>query len=324
MVADTLATRGVFLDLGSVDNGDLNTAKLDRTLPGWQWFEFTRPQDTVERVRSAEVVVTNKCVLSREVLESAANLKLIAIAATGTNNVDLHAAKERGIVVCNVRDYASGSVAQHVMAMILNLVTHQPQFANRVRAGEWSQGDQFSLHRPVIRELSEMQLGIVGVGVLGKAVAKMAKALGMNVLLAEQRGKDPRPDRLAFEQVLKTADIISLHCPLNPQTEGLFNRRTIQAMKRNAILINTARGGIVVESDLADALRAGELAGASVDTLTVEPPPVDHPLLQPDIPNLLLTPHNAWASKTARQACIDQITRAINAFNRGQYLNRVI
>lgn len=318
------ASRGVFLDLGSLDNGDLDTRALDRSLPGWQWYDFTHPSETIGRIRSAEVVVTNKCSLSREILTTTPDLKLIAIAATGTNVVDLEAAREQGIVVCNVRDYASRSVAQHVMTMIMNLATHQPQYAKQVSAGEWSRGNHFSLHKQTIRELSDLQLGIVGYGVLGKAVASLAKAMGMNVLIAEQRGRNPRPDRLRFERALAVADVISLHCPLNADTEGLFNRKTIQAMKSDAILINTARGGIVVERDLADALKAGELAGAGVDTLTVEPPPQDHPLLQPGIPNLIVTPHNAWASKKARQACIDQLSRVISVFNRGQHLNRVV
>lgn len=318
------ACRGVFLDLGSVDNGDLDTRALDRALPGWQWYVFTHASETVGRIRSAEVVVTNKCVLDRQILVQSPKLRLIVIAATGTNVVDLEAAKDRGIVVCNVRDYASRSVAQHVMTMVLNLVSHQPHYAERVRHGEWSNGDQFSLHDQSIRDLCDLQMGIVGYGVLGKAVASLARAMGMNILIAEHRGRDPRPSRLSFKQVLAAADVISLHCPLNAETQGLFDRKMIQSMKRNAILINAARGGIVVEHDLADALRAGELAGAGIDTLTQEPPPVDHPLLAADIPNLIVTPHNAWASKKARQTCIDQLAQSITAFNRGQYLNRVV
>lgn len=317
-------SRGVFLDLGSVDNGDLDTRALDRTLPGWQWYTFTHPSETVERIGSADVVVTNKCVLDAEVLAQVPELRLIVVAATGTNVIDLEAAKARGVMVCNVRDYASRSVAQHVMTMVMNLVSHQPMYAERVRRGEWSQGDQFSLHDQSIRELADLQMGIVGYGVLGKAVAELAKAMGMNVLISEHQGRSPRPSRLSFSQVLAASDVISLHCPLNEQTKGLFNRKTIQSMKPNAILINAARGGIVVESDLADALRAGELAGAGIDTLTVEPPPSDHPLLAADIPNLIVTPHNAWASRKARQACIDQLARAISGFNRGQFLNRVV
>ena len=317
-------SQGVFLDLGSVDNGDLDTLALDRALPGWQWFEFTQAPEVAGRIRTADVVVTNKCALDRELLAQAENLQLIAISATGTNVVDLEAAEEFGIVVCNVRNYATRSVAQHVITLILNLVTAQPFYSNRVRQGEWSNNRQFSLHDQTIRELSSLQLGIVGYGVLGRAVAKVARALGMNVLIAERRGREPRPDRLSFKDVLTTADVISIHCPLNDETRGLFDHRAFQSMKPGAILINTARGGIVVEQDLAVALKVGEIAAAGVDTLSEEPPPADHPLLAPDIPNLIVTPHNAWASKPARQACLDQLTWIINAFNRGQPVNRIV
>ena len=316
-------SQGVFLDLGSVDNGDLDTMALDRALPGWQWYEYTQPAEIADRIHAADVVVTNKCALNRETLARAGNLKLIVIAATGTNVVDLDSAAELGITVCNVRDYAARSVAQHVITLILNLVTAQPFYINRVRQGEWSNATQFSLHDQTIRELPDLQLGIVGYGGLGRAVAKVARALDMNVLVAEHRGCEPRPDRLSFKDVLVTADVISIHCPLNDRTRGLFDRQAFQSMKPSAILINTARGGIVVEQDLADALRAGEIAGAGVDTLSTEPPPADHPLLAADIPNLIVTPHNAWASKPARQACMDQIAEIINTYNRGQPLNRL-
>lgn len=317
-------SQGVFLDLGSVDNGDLDTRKLDRSLPGWQWFDFTRADEVAERIRMADVIVTNKCVLDRQSLAQASNLKLVAIAATGTNVVDLEAAAELGITVCNVRDYATSSVAQHVITLILNLVTAQPAYANRVRQGEWSKSRQFSMHDQAIRELHDLQLGIVGYGVLGQAVARFARALDMNVLIAEHRGREPRPDRLRFKDMLRTADVISIHCPLNEETEGLFDQGTFRAMKRSAVLVNTARGGIVVEEDLADALRAGEIAGAGVDTLSTEPPPADHPLLAEDIPNLIVTPHNAWASRAARQACLDQLATVINNFDHALPINRVV
>jgi len=317
-------SQGVFLDLGSVDNGDLETRALDRVLPGWHWYEYTQVEEIAGRIQEAEVVVTNKCVLDRATMAQATNLRLIAIAATGTNVVDLDAAAELGVTVCNVRNYATRSVAQHVMTMVLNLVTAQPFYIDRVRQGIWSESNQFSLHDQTIRELPDLQMGIIGYGVLGRAVAKLARGLGMNVLVAEHRGCNPRPDRLSFEHVLAVADVISLHCPLNEETRGLFDRRVLRSMKPDAILINAARGGIVVEKDLADALRAGEIAGAGVDTLSVEPPPADHVLLDPDIPNLIVTPHNAWASKAARQACINQLAQEITAYNHGMPINRVV
>lgn len=315
---------GVFLDLGSLDNGDLDARTLDHCLPGWQWYEYTRAGEIADRIGPADVVVTNKCKLDRETLSRAENLRLIVIAATGANIVDLEAATELGIAVCNVRDYATRSVAQHVITLMLNLVTAQPFYFNRVRQGQWSAGKQFSLHDLTIREIQDLQLGIVGYGVLGRAVAGLARALGMNVLVAEHRGRVPRPDRLRFEDVLATADVVSIHCPLHEDTLGLIDRRVMQTMKPGAFLINTARGGIVVEQDLADSLRAGEIAGAGVDTLSVEPPQADHPLLADDIPNLIVTPHNAWASRPARQACLDQLARVINAFNWGQPINRLV
>jgi len=317
-------SRGVFLDMGSLDNGDLDGRALDHTLPGWQWFECTGPAEVAGRIQDAEVIVTNKCVLDRDVLAKAKDLKLIVIAATGTNVVDLDAARRQGLCVCNVRNYATRSVAQHVITLILNLVTGQPFYFQRVREGQWSRARQFSLHDRCIREIQDLQLGIVGHGVLGRAVARLAKQLGMNVLLAEHRGSPTRPDRLRFEDVVAVADVVSIHCPLDDGTRGLFDRSVIRTMKRSAILINCARGGIIVERDLAAALRAGEIAGAGVDTLSEEPPPADHPLLAPDIPNLLVTPHNAWASRSARQACLEQVADVITAFIHGQPVNKVL
>jgi len=316
-------TRGVFLDLGSVDSGDLDRKRLAGTLEQWTWHDFTEPGECAGRIARAHVVVSNKCMLDRDSLGAAPELKLIAVAATGANNVDLDAAREFGIAVCNSRDYATRSVAQHVMTLMLNLLTHQPRYAERVRQGDWSKGRQFSLHDLPIREAAGLNFGIVGFGVLGRGVAQAARALGMNVLVAERKGRKPRPDHLPFEDVVAHSDVLSIHCPLNDDTRGLFDRATLQRMKRTAILINTARGGIVDEMDLASSLRDGIIAGAGVDVLEEEPPPRDHPFLKGDIPNLIVTPHNAWASRAARQALLDQLATTIRAFERGQPVNRV-
>lgn len=314
---------GVFLDLGTVDNGDLRLDALDRTMPEWRFFDLTAPADTAERLAGADLAVTNKVRIGAAELDAAPELKLIAVAATGADVIDLNAARERGVVVCNVRDYCSESVAQHVMAMILNLVTHQAFYAARARSGEWSASGRFSLHDQPIRELSQLSLGIIGYGTLGRAVASKARALGMNVLVGERRGRNPRPSRLAFRDLIRAADIISLHCPLTPETRGMIDRDALRAMKPNAILINAARGGIVVEPDLAEALRSGDIGGAGVDVFSQEPPPPDHPLLADDIPNLVVTPHNAWASRRARQECINQLAAIIRAFERGTPFNRL-
>jgi glycerate dehydrogenase len=314
---------GVFLDVGSVDGGDLDRARLRTSLSGWTWHEFTEPAETAKRIREADVIVSNKCMLDANALAGARQLKLIVVAATGTNNVDLYAAEQMGITVCNTRDYATNSLVQHVITMMLNLLTGQPFYRQRVSAGDWSRARQFSLFDRPIREATGLNLGVFGYGVLGKAVAEKARSMGMGILASERRGATPRPGRLDFRQVVAHADVLSLHCPLTADTRNLFDRQVMYAMKPGAILINTARGGLVNEQDLADCLREGVVGGAGVDTLTQEPPPPDHPLLANDIPNLIVTPHNAWASKTARQALLDQVAVTIKGFQRGERINRV-
>jgi glycerate dehydrogenase len=215
------------------------------------------------------------------------------------------------------------AVAQHTITLTLNLLTAQPWYWQSVRAGDWSHSRQFCLNDRPIRQVRGLNFGVIGYGVLGRAAAGLAAALGMRVLVAERKGERVRTGRLAFEEVIERADVLSIHCPLSATTRGLINRDVLRAMKRDAVLINTARGGIVVEHDLAEALRRGEIAGAGVDTLSEEPPPEDHVLLAPDIPDLLVTPHNAWASRTARQAAVDQLAQLIEGFVSGKMMNRV-
>lgn len=315
--------KGVFLDLETVDRGDLDRQNLAASLPRWDWHAYTDRADLPGRVRDAEVVVTNKCSLDRDLLADARRLRLVAVAATGTNNVDLAAARALGITVCNIRDYCSEAVAQHVIALMLNLLTGQPWYRDQVRSGEWSAARQFCLLDRPIREAKGLAFGIVGLGNLGRAVAAKARALGMNVLVAERRGQAPRTDRVPFEEVLRRADVLSIHCPLSHETHNLIGRDQLRLMKADAVLINTARGGIVNEQDLAEGLREGLIGGAGVDTLSAEPPPRDHPLLADDIPNLLLTPHNAWASRSARQAALDQLATVVRGFSAGTPLNVV-
>jgi glycerate dehydrogenase len=314
---------GVFLDLETVDSGDLDRGGLEACLAEWRWHPFTEAADVPERIADADVVISNKCVLDHAAMACARRLKLIALAATGTNNVDLAAAASLGITVCNIRDYASHAVAQHAITLMLNLLTAQPWYWQSVRAGAWSHARQFCLNDRPIREARGLAFGVIGYGVLGRASAELAKGLGMTVLVAERRGATPRAGRLAFEEVIARADVLSIHCPLCDATRGLIDRQVLRAMKPEALLINTARGGIVVEQDLADALRSGVIAGAGVDTLSREPPPPDHVLLAQDIPNLIVTPHNAWASRTARQAALDQLASIIRAFAAGRPINQV-
>jgi len=316
---------GVFLDVDTVDTGDLDRSVLDRVLARWRWHEVADPAPVEERLAGAAVAVTNKVVLDEARLSRAARegLRLVCLAATGTNNVDLEAARGLGVAVANVTSYATPSVAQHVFALVLALTTRLCAYRDAVAAGRWSASTRFCLLDYPVRELAGKTLVVVGYGELGQAVARLGEAFGMQVLVAERRGRPPRPGRVPLEAGLARADVLSLHCPLTPETLGLVGARELAAMRPDALLINTARGGIVDEVVLAEALRAGRLGGAGVDVLGREPPPQDHPLLAPDIPNLIVTPHTAWASREARQRVLAEIALNIEAFASGVRRNRV-
>ena len=314
---------GVFLDLETVDNGDLDRSQLSSCVAHWQWHDFSEPPQIAGRILSADVVISNKCLLDRSAIESAENLKLIALAATGTNNVDLEAATDFGVTVCNIRDYATNAVAQHAITLMLNLLTAQPWYWQSVLKGDWCDSRQFCLNNRPIREFKELTLGIIGFGVLGRATAELAKSMGMKVLVSERKGCAVREGRISFDELIRIADVLSIHCPLAEESRGLIDSEVMQAMKPDALLVNTARGGIINEQDLANCLREGIIAGAGVDTLGQEPPPPDHPLLARDIPNLIVTPHNAWASRTARQAAMDQLAGVIRSYAAGAPLNQV-
>lgn len=316
--------RGVFLDKDSVDHQDLDWSALDAALDSYQCFGHTAPGAIGERIDQAEVVITNKVVLDGEQLGRAERLKLICIAATGTNNVDLEAAGQRGIAVSNVTAYATQSVTEHVFAMLLSLIRQLPAYTRAVANGAWSRSTHFCLLDFPITQLAGKCLGIVGYGELGQSVANMARAFGMEVLISQRPGGEAQAGRVALEQLLPRVDVLSLHCPLTQATRDLIDAAALERMKPDSIVINTARGGIVDEAALARALREGEIGGACIDVLSQEPPPVDHPLLAEDIPNLLLTPHIAWASVQARQRCLDEVAANIEAFRRQQVRNRVV
>ena len=314
---------GVFLDIATVDSGDLDRGRLGASLEHWDWHERTEPGLIAERAHGADALLANKCAIDRAVIESCARLRVIALAATGTDNVDLQAASERGVAVCNIRDYCTESVAQHVITLMLSLLTGLPWYWQDVRRGAWSRAEQFCLKERPIRGARGLRFAVIGYGTLGRRSAELAAALGMEVLVAERRGATVREGRHSFEDVISRADVLSVHCPLTDETRGLINTDVLRAMKDDALLINTARGRVIEAEDLAEALRAGEIAGAGIDTLSVEPPPADHPLLAADIPNLIVTPHNAWASRKARQAALDHLARVIEAFQAGAPVNVV-
>ncbi|MCP4287357.1 MAG: 2-hydroxyacid dehydrogenase [Gammaproteobacteria bacterium] len=314
----------VFLDLSTIDRGDLELARLRRVSPHWEIFDRTAPELTLERIKGAHIVVTNKVVLERRILAGAPNLKLICIAATGTNNVDLEAAREMGIHVTNVVRYATPAVVQHVFGLILALTTRLSDYRESVIQGAWQRSDQFCLLDFPIRELSGRTLGIVGYGELGQAVGRVAEAFGMVLLVAQRPGGPTRPGRSPLCELLPRADIVTLHCPLTETTRNLICYDELTLMKPDALLINTARGGIVDEQALADTLRQGGIGGAGLDVLGVEPPSEGNPLLQPGIPNLIVTPHIAWASRESRQRLIDEVALSIEAFWEGREWNRVV
>jgi glycerate dehydrogenase len=315
--------KGAFLDLETTDNGDIDFSHLQQTLPEWEFHALTSPNEIKDRLRGVTVAVTNKAVLDRSALESADQLKLVCIAATGTNNVDLDAARELGISVCNVVHYATPSVVQHVFGLVFALDSRILQYHEAVQAGHWARSPHFSMLDFPIRELSGKTMGIVGYGELGRGVAHAAECFGMKVLIAQRPGGPAQTGRLPLHDLLPRVDVLSLHCPLTAETENLISSAELKIMKPDALLINTARGGIVDETALVDALRTGEIGGAGIDTLTTEPPVKGNPLLNYTSPNLIVTPHTAWASRQARQRLVDGVAGNILSFIAGSLTNRV-
>lgn len=315
--------QGVFLDRESLDRGDLDLQPLHDVLSQWQMYPATRPAETASRIRNASVVVSNKVMLDREILEAADDLQLVCIAATGTNNIDMETAERRGLTVCNVTGYATRSVVEYVFAQLLSLYRQLPAYHAAVRAGKWQQSDHFCLLDYPIHELHGQILGIIGYGELGHAVARAGEAFGMRVLVAERANVTPREGRTPLGTVLAQSRVVSLHCPLTAQTRNLIGGNELAQMREDAVLVNTARGGIVDEAALLHALQTGRIAGAIVDVLEVEPPRRGNPLLAAGLPNLLVTPHIAWASLASRQQLVNEIADNIRAWLGGTPRNVV-
>lgn len=316
--------KGVFLDVNSLDKGDLDLTSLKATLPQWSMYEATDPNQVLEHIEDADVVVSNKVVLNADAINAASRLKLICVAATGTNNIDLAAATTNGVSVCNVRGYGTPSVTQHTFMLMLALATHFPRYQKDLAAGHWQRSDEFCLMQHPILELSGKTLAILGYGELGQAVATLGQAFGMNVIVSERPGATPRPGRVSWEQCLTQADVLSLHCLLTPETQHLINQATLSQMKPTALLINTARGGLVDELALLKALESGEIAGAGLDVLSEEPPVNGNLLLEASLDNLIITPHNAWASLEARQRMVNELSQNIERFLAGEVRNQVL
>ena len=315
--------RGVFLDLASLAEQDLDLSGFDPLFDDWRTYPRTAPGQRVERIGEAEVVVTNKVVLDEPVLRAAPNLRLVCLTATGYNNVDIETARELGIVVSNAVAYATDSVVQHVFALVLAHQTRLFDYNAAVRRGDWSRSDQFGLLDYPVRELRGLNLGIIGFGELGHGVARIGEAFGMTILVSERPGGPSRPGRVPLTEVLSESDVLTLHVPLLDNTRHLIDAAALAQMKPTAFLVNTARGAVVDNAALADALRRGVIGGAGIDVLDVEPPPADHPLLADDIPNLIVTPHSAWAGRQARQNVVNETIANIRAFQGGSPRNPV-
>lgn len=315
--------KGVFLDLASLAEQDLDLSGFRTALSDWRSFPATAPDQCLAHIGDADVVVTNKVVLDDATLREAPAVRLVCVAATGYNNVAVDTARELGIVVSNIVGYATDSVVQHVFALILAHHTRLLDYTAAVRRGDWSRSERFCLLDYPVRELRGLTLGVVGFGELGQGVARVATAFGMNVMVAQRPGGERREGRHPLDEVLRQADVITLHLPLVDETHHLIDADALALMKPDALLVNTARGGIVDNAALADALRRGVIGGAAMDVLDVEPPPADHPLLAPDIPNLIVTPHSAWAGRQSRQNAVDETVANIRAFRDGQPRNRV-
>lgn len=294
----------------------------------WTEYPATLAAQVVERLRGATIAICNKVSLPRSAIESLPDLKMLAVSATGTNNIDLEACREHGIVVANIRGYAEHTVPEHVFALLLALSRNLIAWRATLQAGRWQASSQFCLFDHPIRDLHGGTLGLIGGGSLGSGVARLAEAFGMRVLRAERKeASTVRPGYTAFETVLREADAITLHCPLTADTRHLISTPELRMMKRSALLINTGRGGLVDESALIEALREGWIGGAGFDVITAEPPPPGHPMLAPELlalPNFLLTPHVAWASRPAMQTLAEQLIDNLEAFVAGEPRNRVV
>lgn len=307
---------------------DRDTVRADFRPPAfphrWIAHPATAPGEVALRLAGATIAVTNKVPLREDTLAQLPDLRMIAVAATGVDVVDLAACRRRGIAVANVRRYGTQAVPEHALMLMLALSRQLSVYQHAATGGDWQRAEGFCWFGPPIRDLHGRTLGVVGAGDLGCRMAELGRALGMRVLLAERReAESARPGRTAFAEVIRESDVLSLHCPLTPETRGLIGKEELAVMKPTAILINTSRGGLVDEAALADALVAGRLGGAGLDVLSEEPPRSGNPLLDLRLPNLIVTPHVAWASEAAMQALADQVIANIEAWQRGEPKNLV-
>ncbi|MEM8681830.1 MAG: D-2-hydroxyacid dehydrogenase [Pseudomonadota bacterium] len=315
--------KAVFLDYGTMGPG-LDLASLEALIDELVVYDTTADSQIAERIRGANLVFTNKIRFTAEVLEAAPELAYIGLTATGSDNIDLEGAARAGVVVSNIRAYCTPSVNEHVFGVVLMLTHRLKTYDEFTRAGGWQAADDFCPLRWPISELAGKTLGIVGFGDLGRGVASVAEAFGMNVIVSARPGSDVIPaGRVSLATLLADADVVSLHCPLNDATRGLMGADELRQMKRTAILVNTARGGLVDSQALADALARGDIAAAAIDVLPIEPPRDGDPLLDYAGDNLVITPHIAWGTTESRQNAIDQLADNARAFLNGEPRNQL-
>ena len=310
--------RIVVLDGYAANPGDLSWDGL-KAMGDLEVYEYTTPEDTLKRIVNAEAVLTNKTVLTREIIENAPKLKYIGVLATGFNIVDVEAAREKGIPVCNVPAYATEAVAQYVFALLLELCHHVGHHNAQVQKLRWTNNRDFCFWDYSLIELQGKTMGLVGLGRIGNATRKLAEAFGMKVLCC--RSTPDAPGCVPLETLLRESDVISLHCPLTEKTRHIINAQTIAQMKDGVLIINTGRGPLIDDAALREALLSGKVAAAAVDVASVEPIPADNPLLGLD--NCIITPHIAWATAEARQRLLDTVTENVRAFQQGAPVNVV-
>jgi glycerate dehydrogenase len=315
--------KAAFLDWSSLNGEELDRTCLDHLPVDWRYFPNISRPDLERLVHDHDLLITNKVVIDEDLLSMASGVRLICVAATGTNNVDLKAASRKQIPVCNVRGYASESVMQHVFMLMLNLSRRFIPYQQSLRDGEWQRSDYFCLLSHPIESLAGKTIGIVGYGELGRTVAEMARQFDMRVLIAKSLAGHDNAGRVELEDLLQQSDYVSLHCPLTEQTSNLIGEKELRLMKQDAFLINTARGGIVDEAALLNALEDRQIAGAAMDVLSEEPPASGHPLLEAKMSNLIITPHIAWGARQSRQKLLDKLAFNIQSWLDGKLINQV-
>lgn len=314
----------VILDGYTLNPGDLSWEGFE-SLGEIQVYERTPAEKTVERIGDAPVILTNKTAITKEILDQCPGLRYIGVLATGYNVVEVKAAAQRGVVVTNIPSYGTDAVAQYAFALLLELCHHVGLHDESVKAGEWENCQDFCYWKTPLMELAGKTLGLIGFGRIGQRTGAIAQAMGMKVLACD-RFRRPELENescyyVSLEQLLSQSDVISLHCPLLPETKGVINRDTISRMKDGVLIINTSRGDLVVEKDLAEALASGKVAGAAADVVSTEPIHGDNPLLT--APNMIITPHMAWGARESRQRLMDQAVENLKAFLEGEPINMV-